>query len=126
MASLALSAVQLRIPYRLLDSFNRSKYGKSEKNLYAAQQAVISVSGTYKAIEAQLRNSKSSYWLARGMCLLSFLALRKIIKIPANAGKEAKYLQTLQKEHNELQIFLTRTAAEATMQENICRSRNRI
>ena len=86
----------------------------SEKNLYAAQQAVIAVSGTYKAVEAQLKEQKEQLAALQEECSsCSFSTKEELLKFLQTLENKQHALQTLQKEHNELQLLMTRTAADA-------------
>ena len=86
----------------------------SEKNLYAAQQAVIAVSGTYKAVEAQLKEQREQLAALQEECSsCSFSTKEELLKFLQTLENKQHALQTLQKEHNELQLLLTRTAADA-------------
>ncbi len=86
----------------------------SEKNLSTAQQAVIAVSGTYKAVEAQLKEQQEQLVALQQECSsCSFSTKEELLKFLQTQEKQQNTLQTLQKEHNELQLLLTRTAADA-------------
>ena len=86
----------------------------SEKNLYAAQQAVIAVSGTYKAVEAQLKEQREQLSTLQEECSsCSFSTKEELLKFLQSLENKQHTLQTLQKEHNQLQLLLTRTAADA-------------
>lgn len=86
-----------------------------EKNLSTAQQAVISVSGSYKAVEAQLKEQQEQLAALQEECAsYPFSTKEELLEFLQTQERKQNTLQTLQKEHNELQIFLTRTAADAT------------
>ena len=86
----------------------------SERNLSAAQQAVIAVSGTYKAVEAQLKEQREQLAALQEECSsCSFSTKEELLKFLQTLENKQRTLQTLQKEHNELQLLLTRTTAEA-------------
>ena len=86
----------------------------SEKNLYDVQQAVIAVSGTYKAVEAQLKEQREQLAALQEECSsCSFSTKEELLKFLQTLENKQHTLQTLQKEHNELQLLLTRTAADA-------------
>ena len=85
-----------------------------EKNLYAAQQAVISASGAYKAIEAQLKEQQEQLLaLQVEYSSYPFSTKEELVRFLQTLENKQHTLQTLQKEHNELQLLLTRTAADA-------------
>ena len=86
----------------------------SEEKLSAAQQAVISVSGTYKAVEAQLKEQREQLLGWQDECAsFTFSTKEELLKFLQTQEKKQNTLQTLQKEHNELQLLLTRTTADA-------------
>ena len=86
----------------------------SERNLSTAQQAVIAVSGTYKAVEAQLKEQQEQLAALQQECSsCSFSTKEELLKFLQTLENKQHTLQSLQKEHNELQLLLTRTAADA-------------
>ena len=86
----------------------------SENNLSAAQQSVIAASGTYKAVEAQLKEQKEQLSaLQEESSSCSFSTKEELLKFLQTQEKQQNTLQALQKEHNELQLLLTQTATDA-------------
>lgn len=85
-----------------------------EKLLASAQQSVIAASGTYQAVEAQLKEQKEQLAaLQEESRSCSFSTKEELLKFLQTQEKQQNSLQSLQKEHNELQLLLTRTATEA-------------
>ena len=86
----------------------------SEKKMYAAQQAVIAASGNYKAVEAQLKAQQEQLVALQEECAsYPFSTKDELLKFLQIQEKRQHTLQALQKEHNELQLLLTRTTADA-------------
>ena len=85
-----------------------------EKMFAEAARAVVTATGTYKSAEAQLTAQKEQVRVLRSeIGEFAFQDKQSLEEFLAAQQKKEKELQALQKEHNDLQVVLSRVQADA-------------